>query len=485
MPKHRTRKRVNGGKERPPVVTTETKFREYASKFANKESISIESFTAFLDSVADPLKVAIDYDKTGKPCTINEYALLHNASYDIHAVFWKYEVDLNHLADYSSMFDFKDPLTILEAYIIHGEHSENIRRIIENIKDSILPILFRCIPKTGNIPTVLYFTLESSNYVNKPLAIYNYNMIIQLYLQTQIYDILLKNYSQLTLINIAIRFNKPDLLQGICMKISNSGDVYKYLFHNSSVTFLLLQNNPSLFDVAFDLLRIINPVEVFKYINMYASDSSSDISLIMEKYAKRKTSPTPNDAKRFFELLGRHTLNGILEPYTGSKVRIIIRCHGVLTEETKRRFDFPFNRLCYFISKGQTLGEACYVSNRTENMICNGNYDDNLQCVESTNGKIESEPMKFLFDSGMFLGTRNRYTGIYVCSEGSVERADELDIQEDSPYSLEDIIGLCNVVCTKRQIDPANVDILLFSCRYKLGKSQEIVQVNPKLVAKM
>ena len=32
----------------------------------------------------------------------------------------------------------------------------------------------------------------------------------------------------------------------------------------------------------------------------------------------------------FFELLGRHTLRGILEPYTGSKVRIIIRCHGVL-----------------------------------------------------------------------------------------------------------------------------------------------------------
>ena len=95
----------------------------------------------------------------------------------------------------------------------------------------------------------------------------------------------------------------------------------------------------------------------------------------------------------------------------------------------------------------------------------NGNYDDNLQCVESVNGKIESEPMKLLFDSGFFMGTRNEYTGIYVCKEGSVSRADELDIQEDSPYSLEDIVGLCNAVCRERQLDPANVDILLFSCK--------------------
>ena len=479
MPKRLTRKRIKGGN---PI---EIKFREYASKIANKEPVSIESFSAFLESVKDPLKVTIDYDKKGKPYTINEYALLHNASYDIHAVFWKYEVALNHLVDYSSLFDFKDPLTILEAYIIHGEHSENIHRIIENIKDNNIHILFRHIPKTGNIPTVLFFTLESSNYVNKPLATYNYNMIVQLYLQTRIYDVLLKNYSQLALINIAIRFNKPDLLQGVCMKISNSSDVYKYLFHNSSVTFLLLQNNPSLFDAAFDLLRIIDPVEVFKYINMYATDSSSDISQIMEKYIKRKTSPTPNDAKRFFELLGRHTLRGILEPYTGSKVRIIIRCHGVLKDEAKQQFDFPFNRLCYFISKGQTLCEAGYVSNRTENMICNGNYDESLQCVESVNGRVETEPMHFIFDSGFFLGTRNRYTGIYICREGIVERADELDIQEDDIYSMEKIVELCNIVCNKREIDPANVDILLFSCRTKLGTTSEIARVNPKLVAEI
>ena len=480
MPKRRTRKRINGGNP------TEIKFREYASKIANKEPISIESFSAFLESVKDPLKVTIDYDKTGKPYTINEYALLHNASHDIHAVFWKYDVALNHLADYSCVFEIKEPLTILEAYILHGFHSRNIRNIIDQITTKSVNSLFRYIPVTRNIPTVFYFALQSSNYSLMPLSQFVYSSIITLYTQPQIYLRLTNNNTLgtvLELLNIAIRFNKPDLMEIICLSISSSENIYKLLFHNSTVTFLLLQNNPLLFITAFNLLRTIDQTEVEKYINQYAFDKDADTRVIMEKYTKRKTSPTPNDAKRFFELLGRHTLRGILEPYTGSKVRIIILCHGILAAETKRMFDFPFNRLCYFISKGQTLGEACFVSNRTENMICNGNYDDNLQCVESVNGKIESEPMKFLFDSGFFMGTRNQYTGIYVCKEGSVSRADELDIQEDTPYSLEDIVGLCNAVCTERQIEPANVDILLFSCRIRLGKPQEVVLVHPKLVA--
>ena len=169
MPKRRTRKLIKGGNP------TEIKFREYASKIANKEQVSIESFSAFLESVKDPLKVTIDYDKKGKPYTINEYALLHNASNDIHAVFWKYEVALNYLADYSSVFDFKDPLTILEAYILHGLHSRNIRNILEQVAKKSANSLFRYIPVTRNIPTVFYFALQSSNYSLMPLSQFVYS----------------------------------------------------------------------------------------------------------------------------------------------------------------------------------------------------------------------------------------------------------------------------------------------------------------------
>lgn len=471
MANRKTRKRIKGGN---PI---EVKIRKYASKISNKEPIAIEEFTKFLDTVKDPLKILIDYDKTGNPYTINEYALLHNSSHDIHAVFWQYEVSLTHLANYSSHLGIKEPLTILEAYILHGVHSRNIRNILNQISLHNINSLFRYIQVPRGIPTVLYFALQSSNYLLLPLSQFIYSSIISLYTQPQIYLQLTNNNNFgniLELVKIAIQFNKSDLLEIVCLSISSSEDIYKVLFHNLILSFLLLQNNDLLFFTAFNILKTIGKNKIGKNINQH---SQGDINKILEK-----TTPTPNDAKHFFELLGRYTMAGILEPYTGSKVRIIIRCHGVLKDEAKQQFDFPFSRLCYFISKGQTLCEANYVSNRTENMICNGNYDENLQCIESVNGRVETEPMQFIFDSGFFLGTRNRYTGIYVCSKGIVERADEIDIQEDNVYSMENIVELCNIVCNKREIDPANVDILLFSCRTRLGTASEIARVNPKLV---
>lgn len=480
MARQQTRKLIKSG-----AKNVETKFREYAIKIANKKPLSIENFTNFLNKIKEPLKVAFDYDNNGKTYTINEYALLHNAPHEIHSVFWNYEVELNRLADYSTHLQINYPLTILEAYILHGLHHRNIRNILDQITNVSANIFFRYIPITRNIPTVLYFALQSSNYLLMPLSQYIYNSIITIYTQQQIY-LRLTNGNNLNvileLLNIAIRFNKPDLLEIICLSIAKTEDIYKLLFHNSTVTFLLLQNNQSLFIAVFNLLKTIAPntTEVEKYIKLYALHKDTDATPLIELYLKN-----PPDAKRFFEMLGRHTLRGILEPYNGPKVRIIIRCHGVLSDERKKSYWFPFHRLCYFIAKGQTLGETCYVSNRTENMICNGNYDDNLQCIESANGEIETEPMNFIFDSGFFTGARNRYTGIYVCREESVERAEELDIQEDNPYSLEGIIELCNAVCNKRNIEPVNVDILLFSCRARLGIPRELVQVHPKLVAKI
>ncbi len=75
MPKRRTRKQITGGNP------TETKFREYASKIANKEPVSIESFTAFLDSIDDPLKMAIDYDKKGKPYTVSKNTIVEKDTF--------------------------------------------------------------------------------------------------------------------------------------------------------------------------------------------------------------------------------------------------------------------------------------------------------------------------------------------------------------------------------------------------------------------
>ena len=44
---------------------------------------------------------------------------------------------------------------------------------------------------------------------------------------------------------------------------------------------------------------------------------------------------------------------------------------------------------------------------------------------------------------------------------------------------------MCKTICNLRQIDPVDVDVLLFSCRSQLGKQPNIAKVTPKLVAKI
>lgn len=75
------------------------------------------------------------------------------------------------------------------------------------------------------------------------------------------------------------------------------------------------------------------------------------------------------------------------------------------------------------------------------------------------------------------------FTGIYVCSDGETERANMLDINEDIPYEINDIVGFCLQICEHKNIDPKNVDIMLFSCRSLIGQPQTVKRVNPKVVA--
>jgi len=65
----------------------------------------------------------------------------------------------------------------------------------------------------------------------------------------------------------------------------------------------------------------------------------------------------------------------------------------------------------------------------------------------------------------------------------NTERASELEISEDIPYTINDIVQFCSKVCENREINPSNVDIMLFSCRSFLGREQTISCVTPKVVA--
>ena len=474
-----TRKRKGGN------IIREQKFRNYATKMKNKEHIDEEEFAEFLKSVNNPLKVIINFDNDKNQYTINEYALIHDAGYNIHALFWNYNVALNHCIYYPK-FDINEPLTILEAYIVHGEYVENIRNILHQIDNFQL---FKKTKFSNDIPSLLLYTLDSSNYTNGALNNIITLAVINIYTQPEVYSVLTQNYDQniiRNLLSIAIRFNKPELLILICNKMPNSESIYQLIFTKQIVSFLLLQNDNKLFYETFILLRQIEPSRVLEYIHKYAVDPKKDASRIMEKFLYNQKYPSAIESKRFFEILGTYILQDILPPYIGKNVRIIIRSHGIMKSQNRENFEYPFNRLCFFVNKGEVLSESCFVSNRTENMICNGNYDNNLKCLEPVGGKVSTEPLFFIFDPGMYKGYKNNYTGIYVCYNEKVERSNEIIIDNDQLYEIKDIVELVKQICNNRNFSYTNVDIMAFVCRAQQGNPKpNITNVIPKITARL
>lgn len=468
----------------------ETTYRMYANQIKNKEHINVEEFERFLDSVKNPLSHAYKFDNDDNEYTINEYAILHGYAlheFDIHAKFRKYDVNLRHTAVYPN-FNIPEPLNIIEAYIYDGKYLENIRLIMVQIqKENLYSIYFRNLRVSKGLPSVLYFVLEASNFLNDALNPHIYHAVTNIYMHPTVYDTyLIQNNPQnvLNLLSIAIQYNKPFLLREICGKMQNAETVYSYIFTQKIVSYLLLQNNNELFKTTFGLLQSINPSKVLEYINKYAIDPNKDASKILQKYKDNQNYPTPRECKRFFEILGLHILQDVLPPYIGDTVRIIIRCHGTMLSNVPEKIAYPFNRLCYFVEKGKYLIETCYVSNRIENMVCNGNYDNSLKCISSIDGQIETEPMRFSFNAGFYKGIKHSYTGIYVCRNASVERADEYSIDNDKKYAFPEMIDIVKSICDYRQIGYNNVDIMIFACRaYVTDTNPENSIIHPKITA--
>jgi hypothetical protein len=462
----------------------------YAKQIKQNEPIDIVKFSQFLDSIPNPLTRAYYFDDRHHKYTINEYAILHGYSlhgFDIHAIFRNHTVDLDHAAEYPG-FNIPEPLNILEAYIYHAKYLENIRMIMIQVdREQKFGIYFRKLHISRGLPSLLYFVLEASNFVAGPLDPHIYYAIMNIYMHPTIYNgYLIQNNPQniLNLLSIAIQYNKESMLREICGKMQTAEMIYSYIFTKQIVSYLLLQNNSDLYKVVFELLQCIDSAKVLHYINKYAVDPNADASKILQKYENTCNHPNPKDCKRFFEILGLHILQDTLPPYIGDHARIIIRCHGTTLNNRVGQFEYPFRRLCYFVEKGEYLLETCHVSNRTENMICTGNYDSSLKCIDPVNGMIETEPMRFSFDAGFYKGVKHKYTGIYVCRNGSVERTDEPPILNDRHYLFPEIVDIVRTICDSRSIDYRDADVMMFACRAIAGDTNPARrQVHPKITA--
>ena len=140
------------------------------------------------------------------------------------------------------------------------------------------------------------------------------------------------------------------------------------------------------------------------------------------------------------------------------------------------------NKLCYFVEKGKQLGESCMVSRRTEELICAGNFDPNLVCTESINGKIIVEDQLVDFDSGgVYDVEQNQFLGIYICKDGIVSRAN-VNINTSRAYTQSNIVEICKKICDTEHIEYSKVDVLIFACRGYTQSVSDIQKVTPSVV---
>jgi hypothetical protein len=472
------KKRIFGG-------NPESTYIVYATKIKNKQPIDILEFKKFLESVDKPLKKAFELIPGEGKKTINEYAVMYNAEMEIHATFRNYDVAINHkiLYPFASSMGIGE-LNILEAYILQGLHIENIRIIIEQLektKSLTDAILFRYLLAMDNLPTLFACSIFSSNYVNSQIHNTIYPMILNMYMGTENFKKLTHGYNSEAIIDLfktAIKYAKPDFMISIYQKFLSPRDAYIVIFNKNVLKRLMLQNNETLFLTAINMLQYSN----HEFIEMIIKEFQFRDTSLFDYLKEYKIKMIPNVAKQFFSKLATQIIDNVMVPYNGSNIRIIIRSHGVSNGPGEIVVDFPFNKLCYFVEKGKQLGESCMVSRRTEELICSGNFDPNLVCTESTNGKITVEDHLIDFSSGgIYDVEQNQFLGIYICKEGIVSRAN-VTINTSRPYTQSDIVEICREICHIEHIDYSKVDVLIFACRGYSQRESDIQVIKPVAV---
>ena len=451
---------------------------------------------------------------------------------EIHAIFRNYDVAINHkiLYPFASSMGMSE-LNILEAYVLHGAHIENIRIIIEQLektKSLTDVVLFRFLPNMDNLPTLFACSLYSSNYVNSQIHNTIYPIILNIYMGTENFKKLTHSYNSEVIIELfktAVKYAKPDFMISIYQKFLSPHDAYIVVFNKTVLERLMLQNNEILYLTAINMLQYSNHVFIemiikeFQFkpaknsIRLWSASKSppesadlhsswfvtdndlnpstegADLNLhrfkdtsLFDYLKEYKIKMSPNVAKQFFSKLATQIIDNVMVPYNGSNIRIIIRSHGVSNGPGEIVVDFPFNKLCYFVEKGKQLGESCMVSRRTEELICAGNFDPNLVCTESINGKIIVEDQLVDFDSGgVYDVEQNQFLGIYICKDGIVSRAN-VNINTSHAYTQSNIVEICKNICDTEHIEYSKVDVLIFACRGYTQSVSDIQKVTPSVV---
>lgn len=450
----------------------------FALKIKNKIYIDPLEFKKELDSIENPLKILMRFDGMSSPeYTINEYAFIHNVPNDIHAVFLNYDVDLLHTVYYPE--DSALACTIFEAYLLYTDYFSNINAIINQIeKSKEYDCLFRYESPDYIVPTVLDFAQIASKFTQNTYKSIIFPTVMNLYIRPEILPTLTNNgdtHKMAMLLLYAINNSNIHFILYLTATMPDKNALLQIMFSTHVISAAIIHGTDELYETIINILNSYDD-SIIEYVICEIMKSkkkctNESIQKFMGLYKNKKYAP-------FFEYVGKYAIKNLMIPSLSKNPKIIIVCHGTSLGNEEKNYGFPFLKCCFFVDKGNILQEMCIFSKSVEELICAGNYDSNLTCIESDkNGNISMENMIFSFSPTTWVHKKNETLGFYLCLDNKVIKM-KIKPDVNKYYNVEDLIHECETICAKTGIDENEIIINIFSCRKYMGNERKPQLVN-------
>ena len=467
----------NKNKKHVPKSGGDDKFYDYANRIQNKLPIDIHEFRHFLNSVKDPLFQEFQFDKNStEKYTINEWAFLHHSPHELQLIFQHYPVSLTHTVTYTPIFYASDVRhTILEAYVHSSSNYTLIKSILHQLisDNNIENALFRVASPTISLPTVLYYAFYSRNYKVDGKQIFR--LVFNKYTEPDVFEKLL-NYTPnavKVLFDQSIIMNNSDALYLLLDNNTDRELLVPLLFQNDYMEIILLNDDREMYETLINAINKIDESIISELVCRVLKTKASCKSETLAKILQYKN----HNAVKFFKKLGNYAVETLVAPSVSEHPKIIIVSHGITFNQEVINIDFPFGKLCFYVDKGQTLHNNCFISKTIPELICAGNYDGELKCKESDGTiLIDNLALSFIPDKLNI----SRVIGIYTCYRNQIVNITDSVINDCPKIQGTDFYHVGNVLYQLRKsydtyfsdICPIQyVEILVHACRTNIGES--------------
>ncbi len=276
--KNKSFKQTGGDKER---------FYYYANLIENQQKIDPTEFKQFLDSVENPLTTEFQFDSTTiDTYTINEWAFLHKAPYELQIIFLNYPVSFTHTAVYYPWFYARDVRhTILDAYVLASKYPALIREILASIKndDDNEKCLFQYLGGHP-IPTTLYYAFYSRNQDDGE---YIFRPVFDKYLTTKNFEKLVSNNpsSIRYIFDKSITMNETYAVRSI---LDIKMELIQLIFKEDYMKTILLNDDPEMYRTLVHVMNNLDQSIISEFVSRTDTTTVVLIKKLRENVNKLK-----------------------------------------------------------------------------------------------------------------------------------------------------------------------------------------------------